>query len=100
MDPDDALDYYIEIGVVEVSGIDEEGEFIFKVTPKAKELAPQLWEAHEQHVDEVLLGLFEEGLLNVSYNENLEAHIELTDEGKQIARDYGLIQFEEENNND
>jgi hypothetical protein len=100
MDPDDALDYYIEIGVVEISGIDEEGEFIFKVTPKAKELAPQLWEAHEQHVDEVLLGLFEEGLLNVSYNENLEAHIELTDEGKQIARDYGLIQFEEENNND
>jgi hypothetical protein len=96
MDPDDALDYYIEIGVVEVSGIDEEGEFIFKVTPKAKELAPQLWEAHEKHVDEVLLGLFEEGLLNVSYNENLEAHIELTDEGKQIARDYGLIQFEQD----
>jgi hypothetical protein len=96
MDPDDALNYYIEIGVVEISGIDEEGEFIFKVTPKAKELAPQLWEAHEQHVDEVLLGLFEEGLLNVSYNENLEAHIELTDEGKQIARDYGLIQFEQD----
>ena len=96
MDPDDALDYYIEIGVVEISGIDEEGEFIFKVTPKAKDLAPQLWEAHEQHVDEVLLGLFEEGLLNVSYNENLEAYIELTDEGKQIARDYGLIQFEQD----
>ena len=96
MDPDDALEYYIEIGVVEISGIDDEGEFIFKVTPKARELAPELWEAHEKHVDEVLLGLFEEGLLNVSYNEDLEAHIELTEEGKAVAKKYGLIQFEDE----
>lgn len=96
MDPDDALEYYIEIGAVEISGIDDSGEFIFKVTPKAKELAPDLWMAHEQHVDEVLLGLFEEGLLNVSYNENLEAYIELTEEGKLIAKEYGLIQFEDE----
>jgi hypothetical protein len=96
MDPDDALDYYIEIGVIEIAGIDEEGEFIFKVTPKAKDLAPELWDAHEQHVDEVLLGLFEEGLLNVSYNENLEAHIELTEEGKAVAKEYGLVTLEEE----
>jgi hypothetical protein len=96
MNPDDALEYYIEIGVVEISGIDDEGEFIFKVTPKAKDLAPELWQAHEQHVDEVLLGLFEEGLLNVSYNEDLEAHIELTEEGKAVAKEYGLIQFEQE----
>ena len=96
MNPDDALEYYLEVGVVEISGIDEEGEFIFKVTSKAKELAPELWEAHEQHVDEVLLGLFEEGLLNVSYNEDLEARIELTEEGKAVAKEYGLIQFEEE----
>jgi hypothetical protein len=96
MDPDDALEYYIEIGVVEISGVDDSGEFIFKVTPKARELAPELWEAHEQHVDEVLLGLFEEGLLSVSYNEDLEAHIELTEEGKAIAKEYGLIQFEDE----
>ena len=95
MDPDETLDHYIEIGAVEVAGIDEEGEFIFKVTEKAKELAPELWEAHAEHVDEVLLGLFEKGLLSVSYNEDLEAEIELTPEGKEIAKQYGLIEFEE-----
>ena len=94
MDPDEFLEYYIQIGVIEVSGIDEDGEFIFKVTAKAKEFAPDLWKAHEEHVDEVLLGLFEEGLLNVSYNEDLEAHIELTDEGKKVAKEHGLIEFE------
>jgi hypothetical protein len=96
MNPDDALEYYIAIGVIEIAGVDDEGEIIFKVTPKAKDLAPELWNAHEQHVDEVLLGLFEEGLLNVSYDENLEAHIELTEEGKAVAKEYGLVQFDED----
>lgn len=95
MDPDESLDYYIEIGAVEIAGIEEDGEFIFKVTEKAKDLAPELWEAHQEHVDEVLLGLFEEGLLTVNYNEDLEAIIELTQEGKDIAKQYGLIEFED-----
>ena len=95
MDPDESLDHYIEIGAVEISGIEEDGEFIFKITEKAKEIAPQLWKAHQEHVDEVLLGLFEEGLLNVTYNEDLEAVIELTPEGKAVAKEYGLIEFED-----
>ena len=95
MDPDESLEYYIEIGAVEISGIDDSGEFIFKVTEKARELAPQLWEAHQDHVDDVLLDLFEKGLLTVSYNEDLEAEIELTPEGKEIAKQQGLIEFEE-----
>ena len=95
MDPDESLDYYIEIGAVEIAGIEEDGEFIFKVTEKAKELAPELWEAHQEHVDDVLLGLFEEGLLTVTYNEDLEAIVELTKEGKDIAKQYGLIEFED-----
>jgi hypothetical protein len=95
MDPDETLDHYIEIGAVEMSGIDESGEFIFRVTEKAKELAPELWDAHQDHIDDVLLDLFEKGLLTVSYNEELEAEIELTTEGKQIAKEFGLIEFEE-----
>ena len=95
MDPDETLDHYIEIGAVEVAGIDEDGEFIFKVTEKAKDLAPELWEAHAEHVDDVLLDLFEKGLLTVSYNEDLEAEIELSPEGKEVAKEYGLIEFEE-----
>lgn len=95
MNEDDRLDYYIEIGAVEISGIDKDGEFIFKVTEKAKDIAPELWEAHQEHVDEVLLNLFEKGLLNISYNEDLQAEIELTPEGKEIAKEYGLIEFEE-----
>lgn len=96
MDPEESLEYYIEIGAVEIAGIEEDGEFIFKITPQAETLAPELWEAHQDHVDGVLLDLFEKGLLSVTYDEELQAHIELSEEGKEIAKEYGLIEFEEE----
>jgi hypothetical protein len=98
MEPDDKLAYYIEVGVVEIAGVEDSGEFIFKITDKAVDLAPELWDAHKEHVDDILLDLFEKGLLSVSYNEDLEAIIELSEEGKQVARENGLIDFEEDNN--
>jgi len=93
-DKDDMLDYYIEIGAVEVAGMSEDGEFIYAITPLAKELAPDLWEAHEKHVDESLLSLYDMGLVSVSYDENLEATIELTEEGKKKAKEFGIIQMD------
>jgi hypothetical protein len=98
MEPDDKLAYYIEVGVVEIAGVGDNGDLIFKITDKAVDLAPELWDAHKEHVDGVLLDLFEKGLLNVSYNEDLEATIELTEEGKQVARENGLIDFEDDDN--
>ena len=93
-DKDDMLDYYIEIGAVEIAGVSEDGEFIYAITPLAKELAPDLWEAHEKHVDESLLSLYDMGLVSVSYDENLEATIELTEEGKKKAKEFGIIQMD------
>jgi hypothetical protein len=93
-DEDEKLNYYIEIGAVEVAGISEEGEFIYSVTELAKEIAPDLWAAHEAHVDESLLSLYDMGLVSVSYNEDLEAVIELTDEGKKKAKELGIIQMD------
>lgn len=90
------LNYYIEIGAVELTGIDEEGQFMFRITRLAKELAPELWKAHQQNVDEMLIDLYEKGLLTVSYNEELEATIELTDEGIAVAEQYGLFQITNE----
>ena len=93
-DADDILNYYIEIGAVEVAGISEDGEFIYAITEAAKELAPDLWEAHEKHVDESLMSLYDMGLVSVSYNENLEATLELTEEGKVMAKEFGIVQMD------
>lgn len=92
------LEYYIEIGAVEISGVDEYGEIIFKITDEAEELVPELWQAHKDYIDQTLIDLYEKDLISVEYDENLEATITLTEEAKKIARQHGMIEIEEEDN--
>lgn len=96
MEPEESemLDYYIQIGAIEVAGIAEDGEFIFGITDLAKELAPDLWEAHQDHVDNSLLELYEMGLVNITYDESLNPIFELTEEGKKVSKEFGLIQMD------
>jgi len=90
------LEHYIEIGAIELSGVDEYGEIIFKITDEAEELAPELWQSHKDYIDKTLLGLYEKDLISIEYNENLEATITLTEEAKRIAREHGMIEMEED----
>ena len=92
------LEYYIEIGAIEISGVDEYGEIIFKITDKAEEVAPHLWQSHKDYIDQTLLDLYKKDLISVEYNENLEATITLTEEAKKIAKQHGMLEIEEENN--
>ena len=94
MDSEDKMEHYLSIGAIELSGVDEDGEFIFNITDKAKVIAPELWKAHEDHVNESLVQLYEKGLINVTYNDDLEAIIEMSDEGKKLAKKMGLIEMD------
>jgi hypothetical protein len=98
MDEDEKLAFYLEIGAIEVMGIEDDGEFIFKITDAAKDLAPELWEAHEDHINSTLVELYEKGLINVSYDESLEAIVEVTPQGMEIIKAAGLIDINEEFN--
>jgi len=91
------LDYYMSIGAIEVAGIDNDGEFIYEITERAREVAPELWLAHEQHIDSSLVRMFEMGLVNVTYDENLEAHLELSEEGKKRSKEFGIIEMDRKN---
>jgi len=64
---------------------------IFAISEDAKEIAPELWEAHMNYVDKTLLDLFDAGLINIEYDENLEATITLSPEGFQIAKQKGVL---------
>ncbi len=94
MDNENKMEYYLSIGAIELSGMDEDGEFIFNITDRAKKLAPELWRAHEEHVNESLVSLYNKGLINVTYNDNLEAIIEMSDEGKKVAKEMGLVEMD------
>jgi hypothetical protein len=94
MDEDMKLAHYLEIGAIELEGMDEDGEIVFSITEKAKELAPELWEAHIEHIDESLIALYEMDLIEVEYDDNLEAIIKIKPEGYEMAKEMGLLEYE------
>lgn len=89
------IQYYIEIGAIKFAGYNEDGEAYFELNDLiTKERAPELWQAHMEYVDRNLLDLYEDGLMEVEYDENLEATFNFTEEGYQIAKSKGVIPIE------
>ncbi len=86
------LRHYIEIGAIREAGIDQNGEIIFEIDEEhTKELAPELWEAHMQYVDDAFLDMYKDGLVDIEYDEDLNATVHFTKEGYEIAAEKGLI---------
>ena len=98
MDEDDMMmEYYLEIGAINLEGVDENGELIFSISEDAKELAPELWEAHRQYTEDAIMDLYKKDLVTIGYDENLEAIINISPEGMALAKEYGLIDPEKIN---
>ncbi len=92
---DEVLAYYLEIGVVNLEGMDENGEMIYSINQEmAKEYAPELWQSHTDYVDRSLMVLYEAGLAEIEYDENLKATINLSEEGQKLAKEMGLIEMD------
>ncbi len=88
------LEHYLEIGAVTIEGVNDDGEMIFAIQDIAKEIAPELWQAHTEYVDAGLLHLYENGLMEVEYDENLEATLHLSKEGYKVAKELGLVEMD------
>ena len=62
----DAIDYLILNKGLEVAGVDSNtGELLYSFTPKIKELMPDLYNAHINHVNKEIMVLWEKGFVDV-----------------------------------
>ena len=94
---DDLMSYYMEIGVISVEGLDENGEIIYSIDEElAEEYAPELLQSHKEYVDRSLVELYKAGLIGIEYNENLEATIHMGPIGYEAARARGLVEIDPE----
>lgn len=93
-DNDHKLAYYIEIGAVSLEGMDENGELIYSISEDAKDIAPELWQSHMEYVDKSILELYEAGLVEIEYDEDLKATIHISPEGQKLAKEKGLIEMD------
>ena len=96
MDDEDyvALEQYLDMGVIEVVGVDNNGELIFVINETAKDLAPELWQAHSEYVDNTLMEMYKKDLIDIEYNEDLEATIHMSKEGYNFAKERGILPIE------
>jgi len=90
------IQHYLDIGAIRVAGFTKDGEAIFElnedVTPL---LAPDLWQAHEDYIESELIDLVNNDLMQVEYDEDLNATYHFTREGFDIAKRKGIIPLED-----
>lgn len=90
------MEYLVSEGAAEFDGMDEDGEPIYKFDMEVlEEVMPELHAAMQHDMDKVLIDLFQDGLIEVSYDEDLNALLSLSDQAKAVLIDAGF-KFDDE----
>jgi hypothetical protein len=85
------MEYLISEGAAILEGIDENGEPIYMFDMEVlEEVMPELHAVMQQDMDQVLVDLFQKGLIDVSYDENLNALMSISEEGKIALLESGF----------
>jgi len=85
---DDFVDYMIEVGILQEDGFDEDGEVTYTYNFELmKVLMPEMYDEIMAGITNNLMNLYELGLVNVDYDENLQAHFSASEEGKEFFKD-------------
>ena len=85
------MEYLISEGAAILEGIDEEGDPIYKFDMEMlEEIMPELHQVLVDDMDNILLDLYQRELMEVSYDEELNAHMTVSEEGKRILEENGF----------
>lgn len=85
------LQYLEEEGILEWVGMQEDGErtFIFRFDIM-KDKLPELYEAMMDELDQELLYLYQMGLVDIDYDENLNANFKINEAGREYLKNNGI----------
>ena len=85
-DVEEIIAQLVDEGILSPDGMEGE-DFVYKVDLiSMKEKYPALYEIFLEDMDETLLSLLKEGLVEVEYNENLEALFSVSEKGLALAK--------------
>ena len=89
-DNEDIIGWLEEQGALFWDGVAEDGEPMFRFDlDKLKVIMPPLYESIMKEIDDDLLLLYKEGLVEIEYNENLEALFKVTEKGQEVFKAMG-----------
>jgi hypothetical protein len=85
------IQYLVDMGAAEWDGMDEYGERMYKFNmPVLLKVMPELYDEIMADIDETLLDLYKQELVEIEYDENLQASFKLSEKAKQILNDMGI----------
>jgi hypothetical protein len=91
------LGYLMNIGAAEWDGIDEDGERVFKFNMQIlKDVLPDLYDTIMEDMDNTMMELYQKGLAELEYDEELNAHFKISEEGKAVLKSLGFDHFIED----
>ena len=80
------IDDLVEMGALIKNPEPVDGEFVYNVNAeRMEEVFPSFNSIFMQEVEDSMLSLFEQGLVTIEYNENLQAMYSLTEAGKNAV---------------
>jgi Tfp pilus assembly ATPase PilU len=92
------MEYLVSEGAATLDGIADDGEPVYKFDMEIlEEVMPELHQAMLNDMDQVLLNLYQKGLIEVSYDEDLNAQIAVSEEGRNalIQAGFDMDSFDE-----
>lgn len=91
---DEIIAYLEEEGAVIWDGVDETGEAVFKFNlERLKEVMPPLYDEIMADIDEDLMKLYKEGLVELEYDENLNAMFKISEKGRKLFEEVNMKDF-------
>jgi len=77
------MEYLVSEGAAILEGLDEDGEPVYMFDMEVlEEVMPDLHAVMQEDMDQVLVDLYQKGLIEVSYDENLNALMSISEQGK------------------
>jgi hypothetical protein len=93
-DEDRLIEDLILGGALEVAGIDSQtGEFLYNITPKLRDVMPDLYQDHIETVNKNMLILWEKGYLNIDFMDD-DPLVTVADKGLDLQEIKKLSQEE------
>lgn len=91
---DEIIGYLEDQGAVIWDGIAPNGESVFRFDlDRLKEVMPEMYKEVMEDIDNDLMQLYNQGLVDIEYDEELNAMFRLTEKGKQWSKDFPLPPF-------
>jgi hypothetical protein len=88
-DDDEIIGQLEDQGAIVWDGVAENGEAVFRFNlDRLKDVMPELYAEIMSEIDEDLMFLYDKGLVEIEYDENLNAQFRLSEEGREWAENF------------